>query len=229
MKITGYSLSLLLLVIAGALLVFKIVGADKAGVVPVLIGKGLVEAEENLKKNKLSLRIQGKEYHGEIPEGRITRQNIGPGKRVEPGTYVEVVVSRGQEIYSLPSFEGQMLEDAKLTLNNLGIRIKKITSVHSDSAEKGMVIAQRPLPGNTAANEINFLVSLGPFTRTYSCPSFVNMTIEDARKLAAELGIELLERDRGSKVIFQKPVAGAVIQNGDSVEVKLGRGWGLWF
>lgn len=229
LKITGYFISFLVLGAVAAFLVFKIVGSDKTGEVPLLEGKSLTEAAEYLNKNQLFLSVQGKEYHKEIPEGRIISQKIKPGERVKAGTYVEVVVSSGQETYSLPSFEGQMLEDAKLTLNNLGIKIKKVTSVHSDSAAKDMIIAQRPLSGNTVGNEINFLISLGPYTRTYRCPPFVNMTIDDARKLAGELGIELTEKDSGSRVIFQKPEAGAVIKNGDSVEVRLGRGWGMWF
>jgi hypothetical protein len=55
------------------------------------------------------------------------------------------------------------------------------------------------------------------------------MTVDDARMLARELSIELIEKDKGSRIIFQKPEAGALIKNGDSVEVKLGRGWGSWF
>jgi beta-lactam-binding protein with PASTA domain len=229
LKITGYFISFLLLGVVAAFLVFKIVSSDKTGEVPLLKGKSLTEAAEYLNNNKLFLRIQGKEYHNEISEGHIISQKIKPGERVEAGTYVEVIVSKGQEIYSMPSFEGQMLEDAKQTLNNLGIKIKKVTSVHSDSMVKGMIIAQRPLSGNSAGNEINFLVSLGPYTRSYRCPAFVNMTIDDARRLAKGLGIELVEKESGSKVIFQKPEAGVIIKNGEPVEVRLGRGWGMWF
>jgi len=229
LKLTGYVAALLALAGVAVFLVFKIAVSDKSVEVPQLEGKSMTEAAESLNRNQLFLSMQGKEYHDQIPEGHIISQNIKPGEKVRAGTHVEVVVSRGQEIYSLPSFEGQMLEDAKLTLINLGITIKKVTSVHSDSMAKGMIIAQRPLPGNSAGNEINFLVSLGPYTRTYRCPSFVNMTVDDARILAGELGIILIEKESGSKVIFQKPEAGAVIRNGDSVEVKLGRGWGIWF
>lgn len=229
LKITGYFIYFLALAAVIAFLVFKIVGYEKTGEVPLLVGKGLTEAVENLKKNKIFLSVRGKEYNNDIPEGRIISQDIKPGERVKEGINVEVIVSSGREIYSLPSFEGQKLEDAKLTLSNLGIKIKKITSVHSGSVAKGVIIAQRPLPGNTAGNEINFLASLGPYTRTYRCPSFVNMNIDDARTLAKELGIELKEKDSGNKVIFQKPEAGAIIKNGDSVDVKLGRGWGMWF
>jgi len=229
LKLSIYFIAFLAVGAAAAFVVFRTVSLDKGGKVPLIEGKTLSEAAEQLNREKLFLSIAGNEYHDEIPEGRIISQKIKPGERVKAGTYVGVTVSMGQEMYSMPSFEGQMLEDAKLTLNNLGIKIKKVTSVHSDSMAKGMIIAQRPLPGNSAGNEINFLVSLGAYTKSYRCPAFVNMSIDDARELAKELGIELVEKESGSKVIFQRPEAGAVIQTGDAVEVRLGRGWGLWF
>ena len=55
------------------------------------------------------------------------------------------------------------------------------------------------------------------------------MRIDDARSLADKLGIRLIEKEKGSRVIFQKPEAGAIIKKGDMIEVKLGRGWGTWF
>ncbi len=212
-----------------AFLIFQIIDFDETGEVPLLVGKNITEAEELLNERKLFLNVEDREYDDEFPEGRIIKQNVKPGEKIQVGTGVDVVVSMGLEMYSMPSFEGQPLEDAKLTLLNLGIKIRKVTWVHSDTIEKGRIIAQRPLPGNIDRNEINFLVSLGPYAVSYRCPSFVNMTIDDARILAKELGIELIEKDQGSRVIFQKPEAGAVINKGDSVEVTLGRGWGMWF
>jgi serine/threonine-protein kinase len=210
-------------------LVLKVINFDRSGEVPLLVGKSVTEAAELLNRRKLFLTVEGKKYHDEIPEGYIVKQNIDPGEKVQIGTEVGVIVSKGPEMYSMPSFEGQPLEDAKLTLINLGIKLNKVTWVHSDTVEKGNIIAQRPLPGNRESNEINFLVSLGPYNVSYRCPSFVNMTVEDARILARELGIKLLERKTGSRVIFQKPEEGAIINKGDTVEVTLGRGWGMWF
>jgi serine/threonine-protein kinase len=210
-------------------LVFQIVNFDRTGEVPSLVGKSVTEASELLNQRKLLLNVEGKEHHGEIAEGYIIRQNVKEGDRIPVGTEVGVFVSLGQEIYSMPSFEGQPLEEAKLTLLNLGMKIRKVTWVHSDTVERGRIIAQRPLPGNIDSNEINFLVSLGHYAVSYRCPSFVNMTIDDARILARELGIKLVEKKHGSRVIFQKPEAEAIINRGDTVEVTLGRGWGMWF
>jgi len=214
---------------AAVYLIYYVIDYDKTGEVPMLVSKSITEASELLNKRKLLINIEGEVYHDEIEKGYIVKQQVEAGKEIPVGTEVGVVVSSGQELYSMPSFEGQRLEDAKLTLVNLGMKINKITRVHSDTVKEDKIIAQRPLPGNIKSNEVNFLVSLGPYDVSYKCPSFVNMTLEDARMLAGELGIKLLEKDTGRRVIFQKPEAGARINTGGSVEVTLGRGWGMWF
>ena len=217
---------------AGAVVLFlvvKIINVDKTGEVPLLEGKSLIEARELLDKRNLFLKIEGRENHPEVMADHIIKQNIKPGEDIYVGSEIGVFVSKGPEMYSMPSFEGQELKDAKLTLVNLGIKISKITWVHSDTVKKGSIIAQRPLPGNIESNEINFLVSLGHYAVSYKCPGFVNMTTEDARMLAVELGIKLNEKETGVRVIDQKPAAGTIINKGDSVEVVLGRGWGMWF
>ncbi len=204
-------------------------GYRKTVDVPLLVGKDIKDVKKILIKKGLSLEIDDEAYNAEFPKGSIVRQNIEPGRRVKKGSEIRVVVSKGVEVFSMPSFEGQVLDEAKLTMINLGLKIGKITWVHSDMVERDRIIAQRPLPGNVRENEVNFLVSLGAYDVSYRCPSFVNMTIDDARKLAEAMGIKLIEQEQGSRVIFQKPEAGTIIKKGDTVEVTLGRGWGFWF
>ena len=228
-RLLGYFIAFLSAAAAAVYLVFYIINYDKTGEVPLLVGKSVSESSELLNKRKLLIKIIDEEYHDEIDKGFISRQEVEAGREIPVGTEVGVIVSSGQELYSMPSFEGQSLDDAKLTLVNLGMKIGKVTMVHSDTVMKNRIIAQRPLPGNIKRNEVNFLVSLGPYNVSYKCPSFVNMTLEDARMLAAKLGISLVEKGQGRRVIFQKPEAGAVVKTGGSVEVKLGSGWGMWF
>lgn len=214
----------------GSYLFFKMIDLDKTVKVPALTGKSITEATELLNQRKLLLNIISRNYDNNVPEGYIAQQLQEPGKRIKNGSEVDVIVSSGKggEMFAMPSFEGQLLDEAKLTLNNFDIKIGKVTWVHSDTADKGVIIAQRPLPGNTGRNEINFLVSIGPYDVFYKCPSFLNMTIDDARTLAENLGIELIEQEEGTKIISQKPEAGAIIRKGDSVEVALGRSR-MWF
>jgi serine/threonine-protein kinase len=215
--------------VIAAFLFYEVVGFDRTVEVPSLIGKSVSEAEELLNKTGLSLIVGGEGYDPEIPAGNIIKQDIMPGERIKKRSEIRIVASMGAEIFSMPSFEGQRLKGAKLTLNNLGIEIGKVTKVHSDFVEEGVIIAQRPLPGNVGRNKINFLVSLGGYDVSYICPSFINMSVDDARSLAMELGFSFKALKKGSRVIFQKPEAGVIMSRGDTVEVTLGRGWGLWF
>lgn len=220
---------------AGVYLFFGSTGFGKTGEVPSLTGKSVAEATELLNKRKLSLHIEGQDYSNEISEGHIVNQFVRPGEKVRSGSRIGVVVSRGkrpgegQGMLTMPSFEDQLLNEAKLTLTNLDIKMGKVTWVHSDAVEKGKIISQRPLPGSINSGEINFLVSLGPYDVMYRCPSFTNMTIEDARILSKKLGIKLIEQNEGAKVVSQKPQEGEIIKKGDAVEVTLGRGRWLWF
>ncbi len=228
-KLFFYLIGFIIVGAIAAFLIFELLDFDRTVSVPLLIGKSIPEATELLKERKLSLNVEGEDYNAEIPEGYIIRQDIKPGEGIKKGMDIKVFVSRGAEMFSMPSFEGQPLLDVKLTLINLGMEVGKVTWVHSDTVSKGRIIAQRPLPGNVGGNKINFLVSLGQYEVSYRCPSFVNMTIDDARELAEAIGLELIELDKGSRIIFQKPEAGAIVKRGDSVEVTLGRGWGFWF
>jgi serine/threonine-protein kinase len=229
LKILLYLFGLVAVASIAVFLVFELVRLDRHVDVPLLIGKSVDEAENLLSGSELVLQVEGKEYHPEIPERKIIRQDIEPGESVERGASVKVFVSRGAEVFSMPSFEGQLLEEVKLTLANLGMELGKITRVHSDSVMEGGIIAQRPLPGYVGSNKVNFLVSIGRYKVSYKCPSLVNMSIRDARDITEALGLKLKEHKRGARIIFQKPEAGTIMSQGDTVEVTLGRGWGLWF
>ncbi len=228
-KFLGYFSVFLAIGLVAGYFVHRSLNFNKTGEVPLLVGKSITESAETLNRRKLFLSIEGKVHNDEILEGFIVKQDVAAGEEVPVGSEVGVYVSKGPEVYSMPSFEGQFLEDAKLTLLNLGMKVRKVTWVHSDSVEKDKIIAQRPLPGNITSNEMNFLVSLGHYAVSYKCPSFVNMTIDDAKILASELGLELSEKKKGSRVIFQKPEEGSIIKRGATVEITLGRGWGMWF
>jgi beta-lactam-binding protein with PASTA domain len=227
-RLLMYFTGFLLLAIVATFLVYKLINFNKI-VLPALKGMSISEARELLEARELSLKIEEEIFDTEIPVEHIVSQDINAGEKVRAGREIKVSVSRGVEVFSMPSFEGQPYDDARLTLINIGIEVGKVTKVHSDTVKKGRIIAQRPLPGNVRSNKANFLVSMGPYKVTYKCPSFVSMSVDDARKLAGMLGVKLVEQEEGDVVIYQKPEAGVIVNRGDSVEVTLGRVGGLWF
>lgn len=227
-RMSSYFAVFAILAAAAFFLVHKLINFNKT-VIPSFKGKSISEAQEFLKERDLLLKIEGEVYDAEISEGYIVSQDIEPGVKVDAGSELKVYVSNGMEVFSVPSFEGQVFEDAKLTLLNLGIKVGKVTLVHSDTVEKGRVIAQRPLPGNIQSDSANFLVSLGQYDVAYKCPSFIGMSLYEAGRLADMLGVKLVEQEKGDVVISQKPDAGVIINRDDSIEITLGKAKGFWF
>ncbi|MBI4698900.1 MAG: PASTA domain-containing protein, partial [Nitrospirae bacterium] len=164
----------------GAFLVFKLVSMEKTVKAPFLEGKSLSEAAKLLDEKGLSMSVQGEEYDTIIPEGHIIKQDVIEGDNIKKGSTVKVFVSRGAPEMVIPYLEGMDLNDVKLTLESGGLEIGKITSVHSGTVAKNIIIAQRPLSGQSSERKVNLLVSLGTEEVFYKCPSFVKMTIEEA-------------------------------------------------
>ncbi len=230
-KLIFYFLGFVVVGAVASLLIFKIINPESIGTAeaPLLIGKSISEATRLLKDRGLFLEIEGEDYDAEIPPGHIIRQDVKQNGKVKKGSSIKVFISKGEKVFTTPYFEGMDINDVELTLEKLRMEIGKITKVHSDTVEKNRVITQRPLPGYFSDNKVNLVVSLGPYDVFYRCPLFVDMTINEARKIARALGLKLIEQDEGRVIIFQKPEAGAIVKKGDSVEVTLGRGWGFWF
>jgi serine/threonine-protein kinase len=229
LKLILYFFGFLILGSIAGLLIFKIATFEKKVIVPPLSGKSVIEAIEMLNERGLILEIEEEEYDEKTSQNHIMRQITEQGSRLEKGSGVKVVVSKGKAIFRIPYLEGMNINDVKMTLMKMGLEVAKITQVHSYTIEKNIIIAQRPLPGYSEENKVNLLVSLGLYDIAYRCPSFENLTLDEARKVAATMGLKLLEQGTGSIVVLQKPEAGSVVKRGDIITISLGRGWGLWF
>jgi len=71
---------------------------SKMRVVPNIIGMTVPEASKALEKAGLSLGDQAEEYSDDVESGKIIRLNgIDPGKKIQAGSMINVVVSQGPE------------------------------------------------------------------------------------------------------------------------------------
>jgi beta-lactam-binding protein with PASTA domain len=91
-RLLGYFIAFLTAAAAAVYLVFYIINYDKTGEVPLLVGKSVPESSELLNKRKLLIKIIDEEYHDEIAEGFISRQEVEAGREIPVGTEVGVIV-----------------------------------------------------------------------------------------------------------------------------------------
>lgn len=90
------------------------------------------------------------EYNDEIPEGYVIKTEPGADVEVDSGTVVLIYVSMGTQVSycEVPNVLGYKLEDAKLLLNSVGIKIGRVTRVSSNQASN-VVLDQNISAGTT--------------------------------------------------------------------------------
>ncbi len=221
MRIVLYASLFLFLAITSSYITFRVMGSKKTVTVPDLRGKSLVEANKELLSKRLYLKISGEDFSTEVPTGFILRQDIPPDNKIKEGRTIRVIISKGPRIYYMPAFIGLNLDEARELATMENIKIRKIVRVHSETYERGIVIAQRPAPEEKGADSITLLVSKGPFEVLYTCPDFTTMSLVEAKTLADKMGLELEMVDYGSLIVEQSPAPGTVIKRGESVKLKL--------
>jgi beta-lactam-binding protein with PASTA domain len=205
-------------------LTFKVLSFSKTVEVPQLANMTLIEANEALNKAGLYLKIEGEDYDPSVQAGRILRQDVPAGRTVKEKRAIAVIVSKGPRVYSVPSLVNETLSDAQAALLQKGLRVGNVIYVHSDSVEKGKIIAQRPEPDEPMTDSITVLVSLGPNEVTYYCPDFLDKSYDDAKAVAGKMGLVLQTRGEGGIVVSQKPKAGTPVRSGDTISLELKEG-----
>lgn len=216
-KFSLYSLAFVLVVLLFAYITFKLLSFSRTVDVPDLSGKSLIEANELLSKKGLNLKIEGEDYDSDVPTGHIIRQDLPFGSRVKEQRSIRVFVSKGPRVQSVPSVVGESLDKAESILLQNSLKVAKVIRVHSNSAEKDRVIAQKPAHGEKITEKITLVVSSGPYEAIYYCPDFQGKTKQEAEQLAEKLNIKLNVTGAGETVKSQKPKPGSQIKTGDTV------------
>jgi serine/threonine-protein kinase len=202
-------------------LTFKILSFSRTVEVPSVVNMTVIEADKALGRTGLDLKIEGEDFDSITPPGRIIRQDVPPGEKVKERRAIRVVTSKGPRVSSIPLLVNETLQNAESMLIQKGIRIGKVITVHSDTAEKGIVVAQKPEPDDKLTDLITVLVSAGPHEQTYFCPDFQEKQIEDVREIAQKMGLAVETKGAGSVVKSQKPRPGALVKSGDTIYLEM--------
>ncbi|MDI6744697.1 MAG: PASTA domain-containing protein [Thermodesulfovibrionales bacterium] len=210
-------MAFVLVVLLFAYATFKLLSFSRTVDVPELSGKSIVEANELLSQKGLNLKVEGEDYDSDVPAGHIIRQDLPSGIRIKEQRSIRVFVSKGPRVQSLPPVVGESLDKAESLLLQNGLKAAKVIRVHSNSAEKGRVIAQKPMPGEKITERITLIVSSGRYETIYYCPDFQGMIRQEAVQLAEKLGLKAGITDMGEIVKSQKPRPGSQIKTGDTV------------
>jgi eukaryotic-like serine/threonine-protein kinase len=191
--------------------------------VPEITGQSVDEAAATLEDVGLELGEQTQETSDDFEEGTISAQSPSAGSEVDKGSAVDVVVSTGAEVATVPFVEGQSEEEATANIEAAGL-IPEVTREPSDEVEEGIVSEQDP-PGGTevsAGDTVTITVSEGPPTQELR--DLTGLPADQAAAALEQFGLDVTQQELAEgcgedpgAVCDQDPSPGTPVSPGDSV------------
>ena len=160
-----------------------------ATTVPELTGVERSDAFEQLQARDLKVR-QREEPSSLIEANHVIVTDPPGGTVVEPGSFVLVILSTGEEVFTIPNVVDDTLETATARLETNGFVVGTVSSVFSDTVPAGIVIRQSPRGGSPAdpGTAVDLDVSDGPFA--IEMPDVIGLSEQDAIRTLQEDGFE---------------------------------------
>ena len=197
-------------------------------ILPDLTDLTLKEAEEILQERDLSFKVLAEEYTPSRPPGIILSQNPAPQTKVKKGRVVKVVVSKGEKMVLVPHLKGVSLRQAEIMLHEKGLEAGEINWVPSDTFPQNVVVGGSPSFGLSVpvGMSVNLQVSLGSSPDTVVTPNLAGTSLEEAKSILIELGLEIGEVTYEIKsglpvdiVLEQFPPEGAEVEKGTKINL----------
>lgn len=187
--------------------------------VPNLAGMSLEEAVAELESLELVVGGTTEEFSVDVEEGHVI-STVVTKKRVEEGTSIGLVISKGPRSLGVPDVTGMPAAKAKAELQQAGF-VVELVDVYSDDVDEGFVVSTDP-PALTEAPEgstITVNVSIGPEFKMITMPDVRNMNVDEARAKLEGLGLRVIVEQScpGSTVIETNPVPGTKIRENETV------------
>jgi eukaryotic-like serine/threonine-protein kinase len=198
-------------------------------VIPNVVHQQLSSARGEVSAHGLRLRVASRVFSSQVPEGMITKESPRPGIRERGGVTVDVVVSRGPAMVSVPTLVGLSKTDAvnRLTKDHL---VAVVSSSYNETVPVGDVVRASPSTGVARlGSKVGLSVSLGPHPRTI--PQFASTTYLVASTQLKRLKLTPIEHFAYSNavpsgdVVSTDPAEGATgVKVGSEVSVLVSRG-----
>jgi serine/threonine-protein kinase len=194
--------------------------------VPDVTGKTQEEAVKELKKAGLFATIHD-EHSSTIEEGHVIKTDPIALHQVDKGSRVDVYVSSGPEIVTVPGVVGKDQADAKAALEDAGLRV----TVHKEESTqpKDRVTGQDPGEGSEVARGSRVTITVSEGTKQVEVPDVRDRSQEEASGILQGRGFTVRviqiegDADQEGRVIRQSPGAGAERDKGSTVTIYVGK------
>lgn len=225
-------------VIVIIILLIYALGRNSEASVPNVSNLTTEQAESALETAGLKVGDITETHSNKIKKGRIIKTLPSAGSLISKGKTVDLIVSSGEGLISVPDVTGLSYTDAKYKLEKLDFTVVRQDS-YSDDVARDNVIEQNMAPGEKVKAEdttIVLTVSKGPNKSKKSDKTQVKLrdlsgySLKSVQDYAHDNGLNLQVKDQNSDtvdtgiVISQDPAAGTTLSKGDNLTVTVSKG-----
>ena len=195
-------------------------GPENAGV-PNVVGSDRSSAISALEAAGFKVSEGTSKYSDTVAEGIVISQDVAGGSQVKKGTTVTIIVSKGQEMVTVPSVVGMTYAQAESQLSQQGLKTARGSEEYSADVQAGSVISQSIAAGsNTAKNStVTLVISKGQ--ELVEVPDVTGMAASSAESKLSQSGFAV---SRGSEEYSDTVQEGCVIRQSQSAGSKLAKG-----
>ena len=199
--------------------------------VPDVVGLPQADAEAAITDAGLAVGTVTTAASDTVPVGDVISQHPAAGSSVPDGTTVDLVVSSGPELVSVPNVVGMTQAAAEASITGAGLTVGSVTTAFSTTVPAGDVISQNPAAGASVpvGTAVDLVVSLGP--APVSVPDVVGLAQAAAEAAITGAGLtvgtvttENSDTISAGVVISQNPTDGTTVPSGTAVDILVSLG-----
>src|SRR6202022_261054 len=199
--------------------------------VPNVEGLTQAAATTAITAAKLTVGTVTQQTSNTVATGKVISQDPASGSSVAQGSPVNLVISSGPQMVTVPNVEGLTQDAATTAITAAKLMMGTVTQQANNTVATGNVISQDPASGSSAAqgSPVNLAISSGP--QMVTVPNVEGLT-QDAMTTAitgAKLTVGTVTQQSSNtvatgKVISQDPASGSSVAQGSPINLVISSG-----
>ena len=207
--------------------------AGKPVAVPSFIGVPFELAKSLAASRSVGLRAVAHRTDFRAPKDVIIGQLPSAGERVREGRVIDVILSDGVPMVSVPNLSNMSLRDARLALENAHLTLGKVKESQNLDVVAGQILDQHPDPFTRVPAGRGIDVTVAKGRPQMYAPNFIGMSFDDAKRAAKDAhvvlgGLTQMPIRQGAKpkgtVVGQDPQPGTQMTTKQKVSLQVSSG-----
>ncbi len=196
---------------------------------PETTGRTLTDVQADLDALGLHTQVE-EEFSDDVDTGSVTRSDPEGGSSVHKRAEVQLYVSKGVDMKTVPEVTGKSQDEAQRSLTDAGLAVGAVTDAYSEDVPQGQVISQSVAAGTSLAHDSAVDIVLSKGREPLTVPTLSGLSASAAKSAIEDLGLVAAPTEAYSdtvaegQVISQQTREGSTLHRGDSVAYTVSKG-----